>query len=311
MKKFYIPIIFLIIIAVGAVQLNNLKLLSLNKLLYYSICDQPIRYRIDIVDPKFNISEDKFLSNVNQASQIWDDSTNRNLFVYDPKGDLSINLIYDERQYLNTQINQLKNIVSADKQSLNPKVYEYEKQFAEFKQRIENLNKEIEYWNNKGGAPEAEYKKIIEEQKTLQEQANRLNEMVQSLNVSASEYNLQVNNLNKTINTFNNALEQRPEEGVFKGPENRIEIYFNISQDGLIHTLAHELGHALGLGHSQNKKAIMYFKTTQTIIPSIDDKKAVEDLCKERSYIELLKNYFLEILVDIEFSIYIAKQRIS
>lgn len=39
-----------------------------------------------------------------QASQIWSSAEGQNLFVYDPQGDLSINLIYDERQSLTKKI---------------------------------------------------------------------------------------------------------------------------------------------------------------------------------------------------------------
>ncbi len=295
MKKILILTATIIFLAVGITQLNRVNIPFLNNLLSYSLCEEPIRYKVDTVDPKFELPKDEFLADVNQSAQIWNNSINKNLFVYDPNGQLSVNLIYDERQSLSTQINQMEDTVNLDKQSLNPKVSEYEKLSKEFKQKVDNLNKKIEEWNNKGGAPEDEYKKIVEEQKSLQEEGNRLNAMAQSLNLSTREFNSQVGKLNQTISTFNSAIEQRPEEGIFKGGENRIEIYFYISKNELIHTSAHEFGHALGLDHSDNPKAIMYFKTNQTIIPTIDDKKALEDFCKDRSYVELIKTYLMQI----------------
>lgn len=291
MKKLIPLIFFVIIAAILAISVKNYGVFPLENLFSYSICDRPIHYRVDTVDPKFNLSRDDFQNDISQASKIWSDSINKNLFIFDPKGDLSINLIYDERQSLTSQINQLENSVSSDKQSLNPKVSEYEKQSLEFKNKVDDLNKQIEYWNSKGGAPPDEYKKIVDEQKALQSEANNLNEMAQSLNLSTRQYNLQVNQLNKTINTLNNALEQRPEEGIFKGPENRIEIYFNISKTELIHTLAHELGHALGLMHSNNVNAIMYFSTNQNIVPTDDDRTALQDLCRRHSIIEIINTY--------------------
>lgn len=294
MKKIvFVAGLFLVAIFVSNNRIGNS--LRLNKLFYYSVCDTPIKYKVDTVDPEFNLSREKFEKYTDDATKIWENSINKNLFEYNPDGELSINLVYDERQALTTQISNLEDTVNIDKQSLNPKVSEYEKQSLEFQQKADKLNKQVEYWNSKGGAPADEYKKIVEEQKLLQNEADRLNSLAQGLNISTHKYNSEVSKLNQTINTFNSALEERPEEGIFKGPENRIEVYFNISPNELVHTLAHELGHSLGLGHIENKNAIMYFKTNQIINLSDDDLLILKELCRERSIVELMQNFIIEI----------------
>src|SRR3989344_4859744 len=68
--------------------------------------------------------------------------------------------------------------------SIDKNLFEFERQSVEFQQKANQLNKEIENWNNKGGAPPEEYKKIIEEQRMLQAEADRLNSVAQSLNIS-------------------------------------------------------------------------------------------------------------------------------
>ncbi|MBI2315113.1 matrixin family metalloprotease [Candidatus Daviesbacteria bacterium] len=262
----------------------------------YSWCDKPIRYRVDTVDPKFNLSREEFLSSTNQAAQIWNTNYEKSLFLYDHEGDLSINLIYDGRQFLTNQINQLENNVQSEKQTLKPKISEYQKLSAEFKTKIDALNNQIGYWNNQGGAPPEEYQKLVDQQQKLRQEASSLNTMADDLNLSTDQYNLEVSKLNQTISSFNETLEERPEEGIFKSPENRIEIYFNINKNELVHTLAHELGHALALPHNNNSKAIMYYKTNQNTTLSTEDIEALKEACKERSIFEPLQAYILGVI---------------
>ncbi|MCL4365951.1 hypothetical protein M1437_01870, partial [Patescibacteria group bacterium] len=220
MKKILLLILFLVILGF-AVKANLPFLINL---ISYSFCDNPIHFRVDTVDPRFNLSKDTFLSDINQAAELWNSAIDKNLFIYDPKGDLSINLIYDQRQFLTSKISQLTTTVQSEKQSFKPKVEEYQKLSADFKQKLDNLNSEIESWNSKGGAPPEEYSKLTAQQKELQTEADNLNAMARSLNTSADAYNSQIDQLNQTIGSFNDTLEQRPEEGIYKGPEDRIVI---------------------------------------------------------------------------------------
>lgn len=291
MKNFLTLLLFAVFILVLFNYLDKSQILS------FSLCDSPIRYRVDTVDPKFNLTRDQFLSDTNRAAQIWNQAENKNLFIYDPDGKLSINLIYDERQSLTTQVGQLENKVKSDQGSLKPQISQYENMVLDFKGKLAQLNKDIEYWNSRGGAPKEEYDKFIQRQNELKGEASKLNAMAENLNVTSEQYNQEVDQLNQTIYQYNTALSQRPEEGIYKGGEDRIEIYFNISQNELIHTLAHELGHALGLGHINNPNAIMFAKTNQKISLTNEDLASLGNLCRKRSYFELLQNYIQQFTI--------------
>lgn len=289
MKKSLLNLALTLGILAIFLRIATLPYSSQTKFLYFSPCNNPIHYRIDTVDPKFGLSKEEFTRDVAQAANTWDRAIDKNIFVEDPQGKLGVNLIYDERQTLNKQIINLQNQIQNQQSSLKPSVADYEKQTAEFRQKLADLNAQIDYWNSQGGAPKDVYDKLTTQQNELKAEANRLNQMAQSLNQSAEKFNANVGQLNQTINAFNEELAAKPEEGIYDPNANRIEIYFNISKNELIHTIAHELGHSLGLQHLKNKKAIMYAYTNDRIVPTADDTQALKTLCQNRSYFDLYK----------------------
>jgi predicted Zn-dependent protease len=102
-----------------------------------------------------------------------------------------------------------------------------------------------------------------------------------------------VGKLNNVISNFNEDISKKPEEGIYMGDQNRIEIYFNNNQQELLHTLTHELGHALGLAHvNDNPQAIMYPYTTKTIILSTQDVAELNEVCREKSILEIIRLRF-------------------
>ena len=56
----------------------------------------------------------------------------------------------------------------------------------------------------------------------------------------------------------------KPEEGIYDPANQRIEVYFNINRSEMVHTIAHEFGHALDLPHNDNRLSIMFPYSTQT-----------------------------------------------
>ncbi len=261
---------------------------KVTQLFYFFPCDTPLSYRIGIVDTRFEISKNEFFIDIQKAATIWSNTEGKNLFVYDPKALLSVNLIFDERQLLNNQINQLQNELQNGKSAMEPEIARYQNLAANFKERLASLNNEIASWNSKGGAPKDVYEKLKSEQEDLKKEADSLNAMAKRLNQSTETYNTEVGQLNSTVNTFNAALQLKPEEGLYNPKEKKIDIYFNTNQDELIHTLAHELGHALGLVHIPDKKAIMYPYTTREIAASDQDVFALQIICQKRSVFEIL-----------------------
>jgi hypothetical protein len=247
-KKVVLGLLLIAVVGIFAVSpLGATYQKKVLALVVYSPCEKPVTYSIGVVDANFGLSRDQFLRDVIEAAGIWNKAYGKNLFTNDDSSNFTVNMVFDERQSLNNQINQLDSKLGSGKSTLDQKKAQYEKDAADFERRLSDLNSRIDHWNSQGGAPPDEYKKIVDDQNTLRTEAERLNQTAKDLNLSVTNYNADVGKLNKTIDTFNQDLNLKPEEGLFMGDKNRIEIYFNNGHDELVHTIAHELGHALGI----------------------------------------------------------------
>lgn len=303
-------ILILLFLAVNFSQIQVFLQTKFNQYFTSSICDKPTTYKIGFIDPQFHLSSEDFLADAEDAAKIWNKTTQRKqLFLYNNSDEkaLTINLIFDQRTSLNNQINNLKNQVKQTDQYLQSNINSYQQEAADFKKRlaffntrVNNLSQQIIFWNQKGGGSVIEYQKLIQEQNdlkseqiSLQNEAQHLNQTARSLNLYTQDYNTNVDELNNTISLFDEALAQKPEGGQFDANKNTIAIYFDNNHNELIHTLAHELGHALGLDHNQNHQSIMYAYTSKTIILSAEDISSLNLVCSKR-YLNLpfLKGYW-------------------
>ena len=272
-------------------------------------CREPLTYRFGHIDERFGLTRWEFSMAVQKAAAIWGQPLSRELFREDPQGAIEISLVYDYRQEaadklkkLNFKMDYTKDSHDNMKLRLERLKSEYERNRAvpdsdlsAFNARLDAYNAEIEAWNRRGGAPEnvrnrlmsgkselnAERERLHIRQDEAKRMVDEINSLVLVMNEIAAVRNLDV----VRYRDVGSRLGGEFQEGYFehkKGTQS-IKIYHYNDDAKLVRLLVHELGHALGLGHSANPDAVMYrLNQSDKLELSADDIAALKARCKAK-----------------------------
>lgn len=248
-------------------------------------CRIPVHYALGEADPRFGFDRFTAMAALVEAANLWQSNTSALLFIEsDHPLAMSVSLQFDARQQAANTRRSLRGGLDRDRQQFQDEEgallrwHErieaardgHDRLGATLARRVQDHEADIAVWNAGAGQRTDSRRRALEaESDALRAALAELERMGRDLNADIAAYNRFAGDLRQRgeefrdrVGRYNEASSAAPvESGRYsydREQGRRIEVFRAESYDELVWVLAHELGHALGIGHVDDPGAVMH-----------------------------------------------------
>ncbi len=235
-------------------------------------CQVPVRYSIGNIDEVFDITSDELRTIINDATSVWNDLSDRTLFVYDETSPFTVNVVFDERhqrfqtkEMWRAELNRLEALFKSAERLYEEAESQYSQLIAELRgaegefERQRTLLMSTPAPGFSDDRRQAIIDNLASQEEDIGRRINEVNSLVEVMNGLVVQVNGAVEVYNNEAQQFNAQFgnEAAFTQGDFS--QNTINIYTFNDKNELTWVLAHEFGHALGLDHIEGDDSVMYY----------------------------------------------------
>lgn len=278
-------------------------------------CRIPYAVRIGEIDREFQMDRAGLERALRDAFGVWEAYARVPLFrVTDQASATPVHLRFDERQARSDQMadeQRAQEDIAAEIHRMRIELEQLrrdsERKRAELQSeadRYANAVRSYEQWvaafNRSSSRSQAEQRRLSTERETLERESRRIEALQRQHRLEQEQFNQQVEVFNREVARLQDRASAAAAVAAGHGPVGAgrytrtaagesIEVYLVTSYPDLVLTLAHELGHALGIGHVENPQSIMSAVNIglssgrlAALMLSREDRAALEAVCSGR-----------------------------
>jgi len=259
-------------------------------ILLFVLRPQPLTYHVAAIDPQFDVSESEVESILQDAAERWNVALKKTAIRIDAgTGGNAISFIFDYRQqYQDTvaSIDVRYSDLDSTKAAIEQERSSLESETARLNQELTSFNSDIKYWNSRGDASGTTYDSLVTRREAYNSDVQAFGRRGAALNQEVAAYNARLAERKKALATaeeqFKLAGGSTTENavGTYDPNDHSITVYSYSDSQDLRLILMHELGHALGCGHTNTPDSIMYPEFTTAVsaanpVPTAQDLELV------------------------------------